>query len=217
MLEYKIYKATCLVNGKKYFGQTREKDPNTRFQGHKTEAKCGTDTRFYRAIRKYGFENFEFVVVQEWDTAEEANRAERWWIKEFRTQDPSTGYNTDVGGTYFGITPESRERIFAGQKKRLENNPELLEVLRRNMRPKNRLGIKHTEETRQRMRERVQAGWDNGTRKKPRKRGPQPRRGPMSEENKNKISEALKKAHATNPTAWANSGRKPRKKEPIAA
>lgn len=48
-------------SGKYYIGQTI--DEKRRKATHKNLASKGIDLPFYRAIRKYGFENFEYVVL----------------------------------------------------------------------------------------------------------------------------------------------------------
>ena len=56
-----IYEAINKVNNKKYIGQTKSR-LCSRKGSHKTQSKNG-DTIFYRAIRKYGWENFEWKII----------------------------------------------------------------------------------------------------------------------------------------------------------
>ena len=86
-----IYKITCLVNGKVYIGQTSE-TIEKRFKRHVGYQKDEHDTKFYRAIRKYGMENF---VIEQIDTAnnqEELDDKEIYWINFYDSV--NSGYNT---------------------------------------------------------------------------------------------------------------------------
>lgn len=52
---FKIYKITCKINNKVYIGQTIE-TLTQRFNRHMGYQKEEHDTKFYRAVRKYGKE-----------------------------------------------------------------------------------------------------------------------------------------------------------------
>ena len=58
-----IYVIENLINHKKYVGQTQNKYPNTRWSNHKLTARNGNNLPLYRAIRKYGEENFVFKII----------------------------------------------------------------------------------------------------------------------------------------------------------
>lgn len=64
-----IYKITCLVNQKVYIGQTSE-TIEKRFARHMGYQKDESDTKFYRAIRKYGKENFRIEAIDFAETQE---------------------------------------------------------------------------------------------------------------------------------------------------
>ena len=59
-----IYKITCKINNKIYIGQTSE-SLKTRFKRHMGYQKDDNDTKFYRAVRKYGVENFYIEKIDE--------------------------------------------------------------------------------------------------------------------------------------------------------
>ena len=59
-----IYVARNRVNGKAYVGKTVS-GLAIRKAAHRREAEAGSRCPFHRAIRKWGFETFEFVVLQE--------------------------------------------------------------------------------------------------------------------------------------------------------
>lgn len=70
------------------------------------------DTYFYRAIRKYGWNNFEWAIID--DTAsskEELNTLERYYIKQYDSfNNREKGYNSTSGGERnYQITEEERK------------------------------------------------------------------------------------------------------------
>jgi len=120
-----VYLITNTINGKKYVGQTKTKIMR-RWSAHKRDSKR-VDNLFYRAIRKYGPDAFEVVLLEDWETQEEVNDAETWWIKILDTQNSEFGYNIKPGGGK-GPLPESvKQNISKAHLKRFEDNPELRE------------------------------------------------------------------------------------------
>ena len=55
-----VYLIENLTNGKKYIGQTV--NFQRRKNGHKKDSKTSA-TPLYKSIRKYGWENFEFIIL----------------------------------------------------------------------------------------------------------------------------------------------------------
>lgn len=90
-----VYKIVNKINGKIYVGQTTEtlKQRFSRHMGYQKEEK---DTKFYRAVRKYGVSNFYIELIEEVDTLEELNKREEYWIRELNTVEE--GYNSYYGG-----------------------------------------------------------------------------------------------------------------------
>lgn len=93
-----IYKITNLINNKIYVGQTRF-DYQKRFKRHLFEAKRGVlNYPLYRAIRKYGEENFKIECIEEIDD-NLLNERECFWIKELNSYAKNNkGYNATYGG-----------------------------------------------------------------------------------------------------------------------
>lgn len=90
-----IYKITCKVNNKVYIGQTTE-TLDKRFSRHMGYQKDNYDTKFYKAVRKYGVDNFYIELLDKAHTKEELNQLEEYYIKAYNSIDE--GYNTALGG-----------------------------------------------------------------------------------------------------------------------
>ena len=90
-----IYKITNIVNNKIYVGQTTE-SLEKRFKRHMGYQKESSDTKFYRAVRKYGVDNFKIEPIEEVKTQEELNKREEYWIRKLDTV--NKGYNSYYGG-----------------------------------------------------------------------------------------------------------------------
>ena len=93
-----IYKITCKVNGKIYIGQSVNIE--TRFKSHinnfKNKNLKDYNTKFYRALRKYGIENFTFEIIEEVLDNNLLNEREIFWIAYFDSF--KNGYNSTLGG-----------------------------------------------------------------------------------------------------------------------
>lgn len=89
-----IYKIENLITHHIYIGQSV--DIITRWRRHRDDAKNeNKDYPLYRAIRKYGIENFSFEIIEECQR-EELNDKEKYWIQYFDSY--KNGYNQTIGG-----------------------------------------------------------------------------------------------------------------------
>lgn len=98
---YTIYRATNLINNKVYIGFTAHW-PH-RINGHNYDRRYGnTDKPFYNAIKKYGWDAFEWdAIYQSQDFEHTLNVMETHFITEYRSWvgfDDCNGYNTTLGG-----------------------------------------------------------------------------------------------------------------------
>lgn len=109
-----IYKAKNMVNGKEYIGQTIQTLYNRRKEGY-------GDTKFGRAIKKYGKENFEYTILWEIESKDkielihDLNIIEEIEIGVRNLTDRDVGYNTKMGGFNgsFRHTEEAKRKIGA--------------------------------------------------------------------------------------------------------
>lgn len=90
-----IYKATNKVNGKCYIGQTRH-SIEVRKRKHLSCARKGVKTNFYKAIRKYGADNFEWEIVCSTNDKQKLNELETFYITKYDSI--KNGYNMIDGG-----------------------------------------------------------------------------------------------------------------------
>jgi group I intron endonuclease len=116
-----IYKATNLINGKIYIGQTTL-SLEERIKYHKRDSQR-LDTYFYRAIKKYGWEAFKWEVIHDnIKTIEELDELEKYYIALYDTFDnPKKGYNTQSGGHHFKLTAEECKK--RSERAKGESNP----------------------------------------------------------------------------------------------
>ena len=75
-----------------------------------------TQERFYRAIQKYGWDNFEHIVLYSNLTKEEACAKEQELISLHKTQNSEFGYNCTTGGEFCEHSLESRKKMSKSQK-----------------------------------------------------------------------------------------------------
>ena len=84
-----IYMHKNKINGKIYVGQTFQDNPNARWQNGHGYIK---QPKFFSDIIKYGWINFEHIILEENLTQQEANERENFWIQYFDSC--KNGYNT---------------------------------------------------------------------------------------------------------------------------
>jgi group I intron endonuclease len=95
-----VYLIQNTVNGKCYVGQHAGEDLEKywQFNVKKALANKGNKTFLYRAIRKYGPENFTIRTIHVPIDAAGMTNAEIAYIKFFGTQNEELGYNITAGG-----------------------------------------------------------------------------------------------------------------------
>lgn len=125
-----IYKITNLTNGKMYIGQA--KDIEKRWSKHKYSSQKENQV-LYRAIRKYGIENFEFEIIQECDI-KELDNLEIYYIQYYNTyihSENSNGYNMTIGGDATRgnkLSEETKLKISKANKGREKTETEIQKI-----------------------------------------------------------------------------------------
>lgn len=109
--EYCVYKHTS-PSGKVYIGITQQR-PQDRWQGGLGYRR---NEYFFRAILKYGWDNFDHEVLHAGLTKTEACAAEVALIAAFRSNEKANGYNITGGGEMFTHAPESLQKMSARRK-----------------------------------------------------------------------------------------------------
>lgn len=91
---YTLYCHTNKLNGKKYFGITFRR-PEERWGNNGCNYK---GQRFYNAIQKYGWDNFDHEIIKTNLSKSEAENAEIEYISKYNTTNNNCGYNIATGG-----------------------------------------------------------------------------------------------------------------------
>ena len=98
-----VYKIINLLNKKSYIGITN--NIKNRFEYHKTRYNKTNKKEFlekplYKAFRKYGIDNFKFIIIYENLSISDAKSKEIELIAKFKTLTHENGYNITKGGDW---------------------------------------------------------------------------------------------------------------------
>ena len=115
---------------KKYIGITGKK-PSYRWGkngiNYSNKNKNREHTYFYKAILKYGWDNFEHKILIHGLTKEQACLWEQKLIKYYNTNNPKFGYNSTDGGE--GSVPTEAVKIKISKSKMGNKNPQAQKVI----------------------------------------------------------------------------------------
>ena len=130
LLKWTIYCHKNKINGKMYIGQTNERNIQSRWRKNGLGYKPKKDhtSKFYNAIIKYGWDNFEHIILEDGiETLEKANEREKFWISYYDTfNNDDKGYNMTSGGDNFVLSDEARKKQTKSLKQFYKNNPEMI-------------------------------------------------------------------------------------------
>lgn len=91
--KYYVYLHLNKINHKRYYGITSEKTPEIRWKKGYAHNK-----HFESAIAKYGWDNFEHIIVASNLTKQQAEQMEQKLIAQYNTNNDKHGYNLTSGG-----------------------------------------------------------------------------------------------------------------------
>lgn len=122
MHKWIVYKHTNILNGKIYIGITGQGAERRWRSGGKGYKKC---IAFYRAIEKYGWDNFSHEILFEGLDKGSAERLEQELIRDYRSNDSHYGYNIANGGKVGSVSEITKKRISETLKRnyKKENHP----------------------------------------------------------------------------------------------
>lgn len=97
-----IYVITCILNNKKYIGQSvdivkRNRGELSLMKKGKFHSGNSSNRHMENALKKYGWKNFSFKVLEECKK-DELNDKEKYWINLYHTNNSKYGYNLNSGG-----------------------------------------------------------------------------------------------------------------------
>lgn len=120
-----IYKATNIVNGKSYVGQTikdfeKYKNGHIKIALNESDIKRGHRKTFYDAIRKYGKNNFTWEILKECNDKLILNIMETFMVMVHHSHYTENGYNMTWAGESNPIqSPIVRKKISDKAKLRI--------------------------------------------------------------------------------------------------
>jgi group I intron endonuclease len=117
-----IYQILNLQSNKCYIGQSRQKTHSARWCQHKHQAfvKNAKSSALYDAMRSYGLNAFQFIVILENVPDDDLNRIEEETIAAHNSLVPN-GYNIKRGGNHTPHSEETRRKIGEKSKGRQTN------------------------------------------------------------------------------------------------
>lgn len=120
-MKYILYRTTCNVNNKFYIGKRKLIGQN--------DSYLGSGLLLRRAIKKYGKENFTRETLEEFNTQEELDNAERKAITPEMLEDDNC-YNAALGGQggFLGETVRHKQRNSWTEERRNSQKKKFAEI-----------------------------------------------------------------------------------------
>jgi group I intron endonuclease len=172
-----IYRLLCKENGKSYIGQSKNNTPDMRWKRHVKDSEKNSMYAIHQAIRKYGKDVFEVSILCLCESQEELNKKEDEYITEYTSMIYENGYNMVRGGKGRApnfqhkeehkkkmsefmknriVTDETRQKISNARKGVKNNWDEETRLRVAEMSRKKATGVKHSEETKEKIRKSLQ-------------------------------------------------------------
>jgi group I intron endonuclease len=104
MNQYSVYVHINNINGKTYVGQTN--NIVRRWRNNGIEYKpCEV---FYKAILKYGWDNFTHIELVSGLTKEDADKYESYYMDFFQSRITQNGYNVREAGSHGALSEQTK-------------------------------------------------------------------------------------------------------------
>jgi len=147
-MSYTVYKHTS-PNGKVYIGITC-RAVEKRWEGGKGYTR---NEYFFKAILKYGWDNFKHEILFTDLTKEQAEQKEIELIALYDSTNPKNGYNLRLGGSVCTFPPEIIEKMRKSHlgKTIPEEQRQKISLALKGRKPTVRVGYRHSEETKRRI------------------------------------------------------------------
>jgi len=111
-----IYKIECVINQKKYIGQSLNIEIRGKRHLRELSNNCHWNTHLQHSFNKYGIDNFLFEIIEEC-TKDELNEKEMFYIKHFKSYNREFGFNLEQGGNFNKtISEETKIKISQSMK-----------------------------------------------------------------------------------------------------
>lgn len=135
-----VYITTNIQNKKVYIGQHKKSQYDSHY--------FGSGTLLLKAINKYGKENFKNEVICFCNNKEYLDKMEKFFIKYYKSQDLSIGYNLEYGGQGGDITDYLKEngKYESWHNQLIGKNNPMYESGKRGIHPKGMLGKHQSDE-----------------------------------------------------------------------
>jgi group I intron endonuclease len=145
---YYCYKTTNIINGKVYIGFAS--DPKTRWRNHRRDAETGRGFALAAAIRKYGWDAFEFeVLCCGKDKRMMLEHVEPALIEQYQSRIEQNGYNVTRGGEHIPVGNRGGSK--KGRIVSEESRCKMSAAKKGNVNGAGNKGHKHSDETKQKM------------------------------------------------------------------
>ena len=116
--QYYVYLHLNIINQKRYYGITSEKSPEIRWKKGYSH-----NPHFQSAIKKYGWDNFEHIIIANNLTKKEAEQMEHDLINQYHTNNPQYGYNLTSGGGLGVFKHSEKSKHLMSEHTKGELNP----------------------------------------------------------------------------------------------
>ncbi len=142
---YILYLHKNIINNKVYIGITSQ-SPSQRWGSNGSGYKKGQD-KFYNTIKKYGWDNFEHIILKTHLSKQEAEELEVEYIKKYDSI--INGYNSRTGGNInSNFSVETKKKMSESHKGK---HPTLTARLKNSISNKGKHNFKHTNEAKKKM------------------------------------------------------------------